>query len=94
MHIPGAEVKEVYVNGVAVDKKLYEAKTHLALVRWAGEARPKSAVHIHAGKALSTQELTLRWKQLAIVLPVAGASLAGTDAVELSIWLLTHPPVK
>jgi hypothetical protein len=74
LQIPGTRVQSIYVDGAAVDPKYYEVNNALCLIRWSSDARPKQAsVHIHAEKALSTEELTLKWRKLAIVLPVAGS---------------------
>ena len=77
LQIPGTRVQSIYVDGAAVDPKYYEVNNALSLIRWSPDARPKQAsVHIHADKALSTEELTLKWRKLAIILPVAGSLAA------------------
>ena len=78
LQIPGVQVKNVYVDGTALDEKLYDVNTSLLLIRWSQPTHPRqAAVHLQVDKALSTEELTLRWKKLAIVLPVVGSIAAG-----------------
>jgi hypothetical protein len=77
LQIPGTAVKNIYVAGTAVDPKMYDVNNELCLIRWSNTARPKQAgAHIRIEKALSTEELTLRWRKLAIVLPVIGSLAA------------------
>jgi len=77
LQIPGTRVKTVYVGGTAADPKLYEVNYLLCLVRWGQDIRPKQvSAHIQAEKALSTEELTLKWRKLAIILPVIGSLAA------------------
>jgi hypothetical protein len=79
---PEPAVKNIYVSGTTIDTKLYDVNQALCLIRWGQETHPKQAsVHIQVEKALSTQELTLKWRKLAIVLPVVG-SLATALLVE------------
>jgi len=84
LQIPGAAVKTLYVSGSTIDPKLYEVDTDLWLIRWAKPRHPEYAsVHIRAEKALSTEELTLKWKKVAIVLPVLGSLLTGLITTKL-----------
>lgn len=77
LQIPEIQVKNIYVDGTAVDEKLYDVNTVLLLIRWSQPTHPRqAAVHLQVDKALSTQELTSRWKKLAIVLPVVGSVAA------------------
>jgi hypothetical protein len=77
LQIPEIQVKNVYVDGTAIDEKLYDVNPALLLIRWSQPAHPRqAAVHLHVDKALSTEELTSRWKKLAIVLPVLGSVAA------------------
>ncbi|WP_027554439.1 hypothetical protein [Bradyrhizobium sp. Cp5.3] len=77
LQIPEIKVKNVYVDGTAVDEKLYDVNTALLLIRWSQPTHPRqAAVHLQVDKALSTEELTLRWRKLAIVLPVLGSIAA------------------
>jgi hypothetical protein len=74
LQIPGTTVIDVYVSGSVVDPKMYDVNNELSLIRWSSNDHPKQAsIHIQAQKALSTQELTLKWKKIAIMLPVIGA---------------------
>jgi hypothetical protein len=76
LQIPGTCVQGIYVEGSAIDPKHYEVNHVLCLIRWGPDAHPKQAsVHIHAEKALSTEELTIKWRKLAIILPVVGSIL-------------------
>jgi hypothetical protein len=78
LQIPSTQVRNLYVEGTAVDPKLYDVNNELSLIRWSLNTHPKhAAVHIQAQKALSTEELTLKWKKIAIVLPVVGALATG-----------------
>lgn len=83
LEIPGAELKQIFVQGKVVDPAQYQVDTKLRLVRWSGLKRPPlAAAHLVLSKALSTQELTARWKKIAIVLPVAGTLAASLIAAE------------
>jgi hypothetical protein len=74
LQIPGTGVQGIYVDGSAIDPKLYEVNHALCLIRWSRDDHPKQAsVHIRAEKALSTEELTVKWRKLAIILPVVGS---------------------
>ena len=83
LRIPGAAVESVYVSSRRVDSSQYEIKSDLSIVRWAlPEQHPQQAtLHIKLTETLSTEELTLKWKKFAIVLPAAAtvftALLAG-----------------
>jgi hypothetical protein len=58
---------------------LYDINHALCLIRWANSDRPRQAsAHIQAEKALSTEDLTLRWRKLAIMLPVIGSLVSRT----------------
>src|SRR5437868_4114260 len=77
LQIPEIQVKNVYVDGTAVDEKLFDVNAALLLIRWSQPTHPRqAAVHLQVDKALSTEELTSRWKKLAIVLPVVGSVAA------------------
>jgi hypothetical protein len=90
LQIPGTTLQSVYVDGVAVDTKLYEVNPDMALIRWSGATHPGQAVvHLKAEKTLSTEELTLRWRKLAILLPVIGTLL--TALVAGAIHFLDAP---
>ena len=78
--IPGAVLEEVYAQDARVDSACYEALSDLNLIRWRHGTRPpkKATVTIRLKKELSTQELTLRWRKLAIVLPVLATLMLGS----------------
>lgn len=79
LEIPGIKVDGLYVSGRLVDTAQYSINQQLRLIRWAGSRRPTLAsVHLQVASALSTQELTARWKKLAILLPVIGSIVAAT----------------
>jgi hypothetical protein len=85
LQIPATQVKNVYVSGSTVDPKLYDVNNELCLIRWSSGSHPRqAAVHIQAQKALSTEELTSRWKKIAIVLPVVGALAAALLTARLN----------
>jgi len=99
--IPGAALEEVYAQDAKVDSACYEALGDLNLIRWRhGTRAPKKAiVTIRLKKELSTQELTLRWRKLAIVLPVLATLVLGSltyvlpkpsqgDAAGISPWTI------
>lgn len=95
LQIPGTRVKTVYVGGTAADPKLYEVNYLLCLIRWGQAAHPKQAsVHIEAEKALSTKELTLKWRKLAIVLPVVGSLATAAVAALLGNLHKTSDPSR
>ncbi len=83
LKIPGAKVESVYVSsGDRVDSSRYEVKYELDIVRWLHPDRPQQAtLQIKLTEKLSTEELTLKWKKLAIIFPlitsIVVASIAG-----------------
>jgi hypothetical protein len=85
LQIPETEIKNVYVDGSAVDPKLYAVNSALCIIRWSPSTHPKQAsAHVHVRKALSTGELTSRWKKAAIILPIIGTLGAAFIATRLS----------
>jgi len=77
LEIPGIEVSALYVDGKLVDPAQYNANLQLRLIRWSGSNHPATAsLHLKVAAPLSTQELTVRWKKLAILLPVIGGFAA------------------
>lgn len=89
LKIPGARLESVFVSGVLVDTSSYEVNYDLNIVRW-GDAKehPRQAVFlIRLTKELSTEELTLRWKKLAVILPFAASVLVALITVLFSHYL-------
>lgn len=71
LKIPGARVDSLYVSTALVDSSQYEVKYDLDIIRWARtEHPPQATLHLKLTEELSTEELTLRWKKLAIILPL------------------------
>lgn len=84
LQLPESEISGIYINGSLSDSKKYEINKELHLIRWSGASKPKQiAVHIKISKALSTQELTARWKKIAIVLPIVGSILTAIITEEM-----------
>lgn len=77
LKIPGATIDAVFTPSGRIDKAWYEVLADIDIVRWVhGSDAPKGATFsILLTKELSTQELTVRWKRLAIVLPVIASIL-------------------
>jgi hypothetical protein len=68
--IPGAIVDAVFSQGVKLDDSWYVPLPNIAALRWTHGTAPKqAAVSISLTKPLTTEELTQRWKKLAIILP-------------------------
>jgi hypothetical protein len=80
--IPGAEVVSLYTQEARIDKAWYEIPEGLNTIRWVhGTPAPERAtVAIKLNEELSTQELTAKWKKLAIVLPVVATLFVGIVA--------------
>lgn len=77
LKIPGAKVKDVFVGGRRAESNCYEVNEGACIVHWLGSERPEEAgVLIKLTEELSTKDLTLRWKKLAIVVPVITALIA------------------
>jgi hypothetical protein len=71
LKIPGAKVESVYVFSDRVDSSRYEVKYELDIIRWVHPERPPQAtLQIKLTEELSTEEITLKWKKLAIILPL------------------------
>jgi hypothetical protein len=78
LKIPGARVEDVLVAGSSANFSYYEVNYGLGTVRWARPKPPERAtVVIKLTEELSTRELTLRWKKLAVIVPVITALLGG-----------------
>jgi hypothetical protein len=94
LQIPGIQVENVYVDGTAVDEKLFDVNVALLLIRWSQPTHPRqAAIHLQVDKALSTEELTSRWKKLAIVLPVVGSLAAALITAVFKDTSKTSSPV-
>jgi hypothetical protein len=81
LKIPGAKVESVYVSTARVDSSLYEVKYDLDIVRWAhAEHPPQATLHVTLTKELTTEELTVKWKKLAIILPLIASMIVALIA--------------
>ncbi|MDQ3803192.1 MAG: hypothetical protein M3416_04990 [Acidobacteriota bacterium] len=89
LKIPGAKVVSVFVSGERADSSWYEADYELNVVRWSRPQRPPQAtILIKLTEELSTQELTRRWKKLAIIFPLVSSVVAAL-IVSLSPHIFT-----
>jgi len=71
LKIPGAKIESVYVSSERIDSARYEVKHDLDIIRWIHPERPSEAtIQIKLTEELSTEELTSKWKKLAIILPL------------------------
>src|SRR5712692_6122526 len=87
IRIPGAQVNAIFVDGKRQDSALYEVMYELAMIRWITRPQPEQAfLTISLTEKLSTEELTRRWRILAIILP----SLTTVLAVLIPILLSSH----
>lgn len=90
LKIPSAQVDAMYIKTERLDKTSYEVLYEHTIIRWiprfdkdlTKKDPPKEALFsISLTERLSTEELTLFWRKLAILLPpiaaVAGALIAG-----------------
>lgn len=88
LKIPGATVECVFLSGNRVDQSWYEVNHELEIIRWVRSDRPPQVtVLIKLTAELSTRELTLRWKKLAIVLPAIASIVVALIAAMLSYFL-------
>ena len=71
LKIPGATIEKAYAERSEVDSALYQVRQGDEIVRWAATGDPPKTIvfSIKLLKELSTQELTSKWKKLAIILP-------------------------
>jgi len=87
LKIPGAQVDAIFVGGARVDFSWYEVLSDLYLIRWVREQHPtQAAIAIKLTEELSTKELTLRWKKLAVLLPVLSSVVVALVAAGVSIY--------
>jgi hypothetical protein len=78
LKIPGAIVEDVLVMGKSINNSCYAVNHELGIVRWVTPDPPERAtIIIKLTEELSTKELTLRWKKLAIIIPIITVVLAG-----------------
>jgi hypothetical protein len=81
LKIPGAKVESVYAFSDRVDSSRYEVKYELDIIRWVHPERPPQAtLQIKLTEELSTEEITLKWKKLAIILPLVTSILVALIA--------------
>ena len=97
LKIPGAKIDGIYAAGRRIDPDWYVVMTDLNVVRWVHDVAPpdKATLSIVLTQALSTLELTTKWKQLAIVLPVIGSLLAAVLSALVTLGTQkgkTEPP--
>jgi len=91
LKIPGAQIDGAFVGGERVDPAWLEVKYELDLIRWIHGERPAQAtILIKLTEELSTKELTLKWKKLAIILPVL-ASIAVALLATISSYFPRQP---
>jgi hypothetical protein len=85
--IPSIVVDAMFVSGKKADTRNFEVLAENEIIRWsASDDHPSQAtVSLRINKELSTQELTSRWKKLAIVLPVVASIV-----VAIVSPILTH----
>jgi hypothetical protein len=78
LKIPGARVVDVLFDGLTADTRSYVIDYELGIIRWVRPKPPaRATVVIRLTEELSTKELTLRWKKLAVIIPLITAVLAG-----------------
>lgn len=91
LKIPGAAIDAVYVSGTRADTSWYEVLAEHSIVRWVRENHPaQAAIAIKLTEELSTQELTSKWRKLAIVLPVVSSVLVAVIAAAVSLYTADH----
>jgi len=72
LKIPSSKIEAIYVEGEKLDDKKYQVLNDHNAIRWTSEkSQPNSfTVSVVIEKELSTKELTLKWKKLAIFMPL------------------------
>jgi hypothetical protein len=79
LNIPGAEIKDIVMDGNRADKVQYEVLKGQALIHWIPSTEPKRvAAVIELTQQLSLVAETDRWEKLAVVLPVVATIIAAT----------------
>jgi hypothetical protein len=87
LKIPGAMVDAVFVAGARVDPSWYEVLREHSFIRWVRPDHPQQAiVSLKLTQELSTRELTVRWKKLAIVLPLLSSVFVALIAGSFSYY--------
>lgn len=77
LKIPGAKVYSIFAEGNEVDKVRYSVRNDLSFIRWSNSHPPKQIiVGITLEDDLVTNELKIRWKKAAIILPFVTAIIA------------------
>jgi hypothetical protein len=78
LRIPGATIDAVFDRGLRVDPSWYESLPEHGLLRWvrSADAPSEATVFLNLTQELSTEDLTAKWKKLAIVLPFAASLIA------------------
>ncbi len=94
LEIPGAILEDVFIDGDKADDKLYSIDPKLKIVRWSQTEPPKQAAFVIAisSEDLSSKELTLKWKKMAIILPVFATILAAT--ITAAAWHLNKKAIS
>nr|VFJ93193.1 MAG: hypothetical protein BECKLFY1418B_GA0070995_104229 [Candidatus Kentron sp. LFY] len=76
--IPSAALEAVFVDGEKKDIGGFDVLSEHRVIRWIGDNRPETVTFsIVITKDLTTEELTIKWKKLAIVLPLLASLLIG-----------------
>ncbi len=74
LKIPGAKVDSIFINGLKTDDAKYQVLEQHSIIRWSDANPPDQAlISITLTKQLTTQELSTRWKKLALILPLLTA---------------------
>lgn len=76
LRIPSAQVDAVFATGRRVEESWYVVDRKHEVICWTRPNPPEKArFSISLAEELSTQELTIRWRKLAILLPLISAIL-------------------
>lgn len=95
LRIPSAQVDAVYVAGVRVPESEYTVDREKELIHWRGPNLPdKARLSLSLTEELSTQELTVFWRKLAIILPFVAAILVALLAGAFSLSTSRMPPTS
>ena len=95
LRIPGAEITSLYTSSGVVDRSDYEIIKDVQVVRWRHDQQPPANVilSITLTQELASEELTARWKKLAIVLPVI-ATIVVAVVVPFVVPLVSKQAVR
>ncbi|HEX8736088.1 MAG TPA: hypothetical protein VF721_12245 [Pyrinomonadaceae bacterium] len=93
LKIPGAEIESIFVSGNSIDSSWYKVIHEQDIVRWvrSGKHPPEATFLIKLTEELSTKELTLKWKQLAVILPFITSVLVALLTGIISYALKASP---